>query len=96
MVRELSASLTLMTLNCANQMSSGVLLGTVRPHQNAEASGEGGMGDLKPTMVPPGYTDSRSEEGPGEYVPGFLKLAEKVCSEGRVLHAVVDCPVDTE
>lgn len=32
----------------------------------------------------------------GKYVPGFLKLAEKMRSEGRVLSAVVDCPVDTE
>lgn len=25
------------------------------PHQNAEASGEGGIGEAKPTMAPPGY-----------------------------------------
>lgn len=72
------------------------------PHQNAEASGEVKMGDPKPTMAPPRYPDSRreaedgTEEGAGEYAPGFLKLAEKMRSEGRVLYAVVVCPVDTE
>lgn len=72
------------------------------PHQNAEASGEVKMGDPKPTMAPPRYPDSRreaedgTEEGAGEYAPDFLKLAEKMRSEGRVLYAVVVCPVDTE
>jgi hypothetical protein len=32
----------------------------------------------------------------GEYAPGFPKLAEKMCSDGRVLHTVVDRPVDTK
>lgn len=53
-------------------------------------------------MAPPRYPDSRreaedgTEAGAGEYAPGFLKLAEKMRSEGRVLYAVVVCPVDTE
>lgn len=60
------------------------------------------MGDPKPTMAPPRYADSRREAeygieaSAGEYAPGFLKLAEKMRSEGRVLYAVVVCPVDTE
>lgn len=37
-----------------------------------------------------------AEADAGEYAPGFPKLAEKVYPEGRVLHAVVDCPVDAE
>ena len=35
------------------------------PHQNAEASGEGGIGEPKPTMAPPGYPDSRREAEDG-------------------------------
>lgn len=61
------------------------------------------MDDPKPTMVSPRYTDSRKEGEDGVvgalgsvHSPGFLKLSEKVCSEDWVLHAVVDCPVDTE
>lgn len=50
---QLLGPLALMVFNCANQMGSGVFWVPefMLPHQNPEASREGGMGDPKPTMA---------------------------------------------